>query len=77
MTSPGVLTMSEFCSALGRAMGRPSWAPVPAFVLKALLGEMADMLLAGQKALPARLEQAGYRFRYPEAEGALRQILQK
>ena len=77
VTSPGVLSMKEFCSVLGRVSRRPSWAPVPAFVLKVLLGEMAGMLLTGQKAVPTRLEQAGYHFRYPEAEGALRQILQK
>ncbi len=77
VTSSGALTMKEFCSALGRAMGRPSWASVPSFVLKALFGEMSDMLLTGQKALPVRLEQAGYRFRFPEAEMALRNILQK
>jgi len=77
VVSPGVLTMSGFCSALGRAMGRPSWAPVPGFALKILLGEMSEMLLGGQKVLPARLEKAGYKFRYPEAESALRQILKK
>ena len=77
VVSPGVLTMSGFCLALGRAMGRPSWAPVPGFVLKILLGEMSEMLLGGQKVLPARLEKAGYKFRYPEAESALRQILKK
>ncbi len=76
VTSPGILTMKDFCSALGRSIGRPSWAPVPSFVLKALLGEMSEMLLTGQKALSARLQQAGYRFRYPEAETALRNILQ-
>lgn len=77
VSSPGILTMSDFCSVLGRVMGRPSWAPVPRFVLRTLLGEMSEMLLTGQKAIPARLERAGYRFRYPEAESALRQILKK
>ncbi len=77
VASPGILTMRQFCSALGRAMGRPSWAPVPGFVLKVMLGEMSEMLLGGQRAIPARLEKAGYKFRYPEAESALRQILQK
>jgi NAD dependent epimerase/dehydratase family enzyme len=77
VTAPGVLTMKEFCTILGRVMGRPSWAPVPGFVLRLLLGEMSGMLLTGQKAVPARIRQAGYRFRYPEAESALRNILQK
>jgi uncharacterized protein len=77
VSAPGVLTMKDFCSALGRAMGRPSWAPVPGFVLKTLLGEMSEMLLTGQQAVPARLQQAGYEFRFPEAETALRNILQK
>ena len=77
MTAPGVLTMKEFCSVLGKVMGRPSWAPVPSFVLKALLGEMSEMLLTGQKVVSNRLQDKGFRFRYPSAEKALSAILQK
>ncbi len=74
VTAPGVVTMNEFCAALGRAMRRPSWAPVPAFALKLLLGEMADMLTGGQRAIPKRLTESGFKFRYPQADQALSKI---
>ena len=53
-TAPNPVMMREFCSTLGKVLGRPSWAPVPAFALKILLGEMADMLLTGQRVVPER-----------------------
>ncbi len=71
LVSPNPVTMSEFCKKLGKVMRRPSWAPVPGFMLKILLGEMADMLLGGQRALPKKLTDAGYVFKYNEAEDAL------
>jgi uncharacterized protein (TIGR01777 family) len=72
--SPNPVTMKEFCKALGRAMHRPSSAPVPAFMVKLLLGEMSEMLLTGQRAVPKKLQDAGYRFRYPELDNALAAI---
>lgn len=74
-TAPQPVTMSEFCSLLGKVMGRPSWAPVPAFVLKMLLGDMAEMLLTGQRTVPEKLLNAGYKFKYPSLLGALEGIL--
>lgn len=74
-TAPYPVTMKEFCQKLASALGRPSWAPVPAFALKLLLGEMADMLLGGQKAVPEKLLQAGFLFKYPYFEDALKEIL--
>ena len=71
VVSPDPVTMKEFCSALGQAMHRPSWARVPAFLLKLLLGEMSGMLLEGQKAVPAKLKRAGYSFIHPELHKAL------
>jgi NAD dependent epimerase/dehydratase family enzyme len=65
--------MSDFARALGEALGRPSWAPVPAFVLRLALGEMADMLLTGQRVIPKAALGAGFPFRYPTLEAALRQ----
>jgi hypothetical protein len=50
---------------------------VPALALRALLGEMADAVLSGQRVLPTVAERLGYRFRYPELEAALRSILVK
>jgi uncharacterized protein (TIGR01777 family) len=70
-TAPNPVTMSEFSSALGRVLNRPAWTPVPAGVLTLLLGEMAEMLLAGQRALPAAAEQLGFRFKYKNVANAL------
>jgi uncharacterized protein len=74
-TAPAPVTMKEFCATLGKVMRRPCWAPVPAFVLRAALGEMADILLTGQRAVPAAAEKLGYRFRYPGLFEALHDIL--
>jgi uncharacterized protein len=76
-TAPRPVTMSEFARTLGKVLRRPSWAPVPALALRALLGEMADAVLSGQRVLPTVAERLGYRFRYPELEPALRSILVK
>ena len=73
--SPNPVTMKEFAETLGKVMHRPSAATVPAFVLKILLGEMADMLLTGQKVIPAKALDLGYQFRYPVLQQALEAIL--
>lgn len=70
-TAPNPVTMSQFAKALGTVLNRPAWAPIPASVLSLLLGEMADMLLGGQRALPAAAEQAGFRFKYRNLADAL------
>ncbi len=71
-TAPGPVTMKEFCRTLGRVLHRPSWAPVPAFALRLLLGEMSDMLLTGQRVLPVHAQKLGYSFRYPNLYEALK-----
>jgi len=78
-TAPDSVRMKEFCKILGKVMQRPSWAPVPPFVLKLMLGkQMADeLLLSGQCVTPERLEEKGYHFRHPKLEQALRSILNK
>ncbi len=75
VTAPESVTMKQFCSTLGQVLHRPSWFPVPGFALKILLGEMSEMLLTGQKAVPKKLINAGYAFRYPKLEEALKTIL--
>jgi hypothetical protein len=75
LTAPEPLTNRDFSHALGRALSRPSFAPAPGFALRFLLGEMADALLHGQRAVPRRLLELGYVFRYPEASTALRNLL--
>lgn len=74
VVAPESVTMKQFCDVLGKVMGRPSWAPVPGVVLKVALGEMADMLLTGQRVVPAKLDRHGYRFLFPKLDDALRDI---
>ncbi|HEY2292426.1 MAG TPA: TIGR01777 family oxidoreductase [Thermoanaerobaculia bacterium] len=75
LTAPAPLTNRDLSRALGQVLHRPSFAPAPGFALRLLLGEMADALLHGQRAVPRRLLDLGYVFRYPEALGALRSLL--
>lgn len=73
-TAPAPITNREFGEELGRALRRPSALPAPAFALRMVLGEMADVLLTGQRALPARAKAEGFTFRHPELGAALRAI---
>ncbi|MBI5244901.1 MAG: TIGR01777 family protein [Elusimicrobia bacterium] len=75
LAAPHPARMEEFCRALGRALGRPSFVRVPAFALQLLIGEMAEILLTGQRAVPKKLVGAGFKFRYPELDAALADIL--
>ncbi len=75
-TAPAPVTNREFSKTLGRVLSRPAILPVPALALKLLMGEMAqELLLDGQKVMPRRALADGYRFRFPELEGALRDLL--
>jgi len=74
-TAPHPVSNKEFARALGRAMRRPAFMPAPGFALRLLLGEMADaLLLSGQNAVPAKATSAGFQFRYPHLDEALRAI---
>ena len=70
--APGAATNREFTKALGRALHRPTIFPAPKFGLKIAFGEFADVLFASQKVIPKAALDAGYRFAFPEVEGALR-----
>jgi uncharacterized protein (TIGR01777 family) len=72
---PQQVTMRQFSRSLGQTIRRPSWAPVPAFALRLVLGEMSEMVLGGQKAAPVRLIRAGFQFRHPTVDSALSAIL--
>ena len=61
--------------ALGHAVHRPALIPVPAFALRLVFGEMSEMLLGSQRAVPEAALRAGFEFRYPEIGAALIQIL--
>lgn len=71
VVSPTLVTNAQFAKALGRALHRPAVLPVPAFALRALLGEFSVEVLSGSGALPAVLTRAGYTFRYPDLDAAL------
>jgi NAD dependent epimerase/dehydratase family enzyme len=76
VTSPEPVPNAEFSRALGKAMRRPSWLPAPAFALRILFGEVAPtMLVAGQRVVPKRAQEAGFAFKYPEINSALAQAL--
>ena len=76
--SPLPVTNREFTKALGRALGRPTVLPMPAFGARLAFGELADaLLLAGQRVRPAALERTGFEFSYPELGGALSHVLGK
>lgn len=77
LTAPNPVTNAELSKALGRALHRPALLPVPAFGLKLLYGEMATIVLTGQRAVPAALERDGYEFRHPRVEEALRDVLDR
>jgi uncharacterized protein (TIGR01777 family) len=73
--APNPLINAGFTRALAAAVHRPAIFPVPAFALRLLFGEMSEILLASQRALPQAAEAAGFRFRYPELAPALADVL--
>jgi len=75
LVAPQPLTNAEWARALGRALGRPSFLPVPGLAMRLAFGEVADLLLTGQRAVPQRLLDSGFSFRFPEVEEALRNLL--
>ncbi len=75
LTAPNPVTNSEFGRAVARVMRRPHYFPVPAFAMQLAFGEVASLVLEGQRVLPSRLLEAGYTFRYPRLEEALRNLL--
>jgi uncharacterized protein (TIGR01777 family) len=77
LVSPNPATSAQLTRALGRVLGRPTIFPLPALAVRTLFGEMGEAtLLQGQRALPARLLDAGFTFSYPELEAALRRALE-
>lgn len=74
LTAPDPVTNRDFSRLLGGTLGRPSRLPAPAPALRLLLGEMADLILTGQRAIPQRLLDSGFVFRFPDLEGALQDL---
>ncbi len=76
--APNPVTNREFTKTLGRVLRRPTLVPLPAFAARLALGQMADeLLLASARVIPKRLQETGYKFRYPELDNALRHALGK
>jgi uncharacterized protein (TIGR01777 family) len=74
-TAPNPVTNREFAETLGKAMGRPTFMRLPAWLVRAAIGEMAHMLVTGQKVIPVRLLESGYEFKFPDVGTALEDIL--
>jgi NAD dependent epimerase/dehydratase family enzyme len=75
LTAPNPLTNKALAHVIGKVLGRPALAPAPTLALRLFMGDMATIVLDGQRALPARLLEAGYQFRFSSAEAALRNLL--
>ncbi len=75
LTAPEPVTNADLSKALGRALGRPAFLPVPGFAIRMLYGEMSELVTEGQRAVPARLLALGYAFGHSEIEPALRDVL--
>jgi uncharacterized protein (TIGR01777 family) len=74
-TSPNPITMNDFGKAVGHALQRPHWFPVPSLILKAVFGEMSEILIEGQYVKPKKAIEYGYQFSYPDIDSALKDIL--
>lgn len=76
VTSPNPVTNEEFVRAIGMVLSRPVFFHVPAFLLRLILGEVADaILIRGARVIPAKLQKKGFNFRYTTVESALRNLL--
>lgn len=76
-TAPNPATNEEFTNTLGKVVSRPTILPVPSFGIKLLFGEMGErLLLEGARVLPEKLENAGFEFKFPDLENALKHILE-
>lgn len=71
-TAPEPATNRTFSRALGRAIRRPAFAPVPAFAVRILYGQMAEIVTEGQRAVPSNALAKGFTFRHPDLDEALR-----
>lgn len=76
-SAPEPVTNRAFSKVLGRVLGRPAFAPVPRLAVQALYGQMAEIVAEGQRAVPERPLELGFRFRHAELEPALREALKR
>jgi uncharacterized protein len=74
-TAPNPVRNRDLARALGRVLHRPAWLPTPAFMIRLAMGELAESLLTGQRVIPKRLLDAGFKFNFPAIEAALQDLL--
>jgi len=77
LTAPNPVTNDEFGRTIGMVMKRPHYLPLPGFAMRLAFGEVSSMVLEGQKVLPQKLLEAGYGFKFPILEDALKDLLLK
>jgi uncharacterized protein (TIGR01777 family) len=70
-TAPNPVRYNDFSAAFGRALGRPAIIRTPAFAIRLAMGELGDVLLGSQRAIPRNLIKAGYKFHFQTIESAL------
>ena len=75
LTAPNPVTNKEFGKLVGEVMGRPSVIPAPGFAMKTIFGDMSLLLLEGQRAVPQKLLELGFKFKFETAQAALRDLL--
>lgn len=75
LAAPHPLTNADFSRVLGKVLEKPARMPAPSFAMRLAFGEMSTVLLDGQRAIPRRLMDLGFDFRFPDAEAALRDLL--
>lgn len=73
-SAPEPVNMDQFGKTLAKVINKPHWMPVPSFLLKLILGEMSILVLEGQRVLPEKLLRAGFVFRFPHLQEALKDI---
>ena len=76
-TAPTPVSNRELSTTLGRVLHRPAIMPLPGFVLRLMLGEVAELVLGGQHVTPGRAVAEGFSFRFPTLEPALRDLLSR
>jgi len=73
--APEPVTEADVAAAIGQALGRRSWLPVPALPIRLVLGEVSVLILGSVRAIPTRATALGYRFRWTDLAGAMKGVL--
>lgn len=76
LCSPKPVRNKDLGKAIGKVLHRPSFLPVPGFMIELILGEFGSVLLKGQRVIPRRLLDASFKFRYPDIEAALKSVIE-